>query len=198
MRSDVVIRDYLYTSEWQPRVIEAFLWKVMVGHIFDKFWWADINPRAMSEIYDDLERRTAAEIQTFQMWSATTTKMIRDSQKHGDGPSIRRHARDLENVMWKIYESIADYSISTKASLTKDIYEILDAVIALDKELSQPLARFEWDFPSPEWEFDPSWMHLGAGETTTEGAVSIVLFPGITKRGQAGNSDQCDFLVDIK
>jgi hypothetical protein len=80
------------------------------------------------------------------------------------------------------------------------IREILNEAIALDEELCQQLAQFEWDFPGPEVDYDAQRMQLADGEAPgTDGlSISIVICPGIKKWGRSGDFEKEDSLVPIK
>ncbi|KAL2820151.1 hypothetical protein BDW59DRAFT_164764 [Aspergillus cavernicola] len=202
LRSDIDLEYYLGFPDWRPMIVEAFMWKLMVAEIFNKFWWAGITGRSMIKVHAALKpssRSTAAEIQTFQTWSATTTKMIRESQKPDEPAWSDSHANALDDLVAAIYEAIQPHRTSTRGGLRKAIREILDEAIALDQELSQPLAQFEWDFPWPKGDFDAERMQLAEGEApTSDGPISIVICPGITKRGRSGDFEKVDLLVPIK
>ncbi|KAJ9481553.1 hypothetical protein VN97_g11921 [Penicillium thymicola] len=203
LRSDMVLEDYLQIPEWCPRIIEAFLWKIIVKQISNKFWWAGIAGNNMSKVHADMKKsfqQTTAEIQTFQTWSATTSKLIHDAQKRNEPTWSGRDTDALDDLVAKIHFAIHPYRTSKNGDPRKGIQEILHAAIALDEELSQPLAQFEWEFPKAEGTLDPKQMQLaeGDGDPSEEGPISIVISPGLKKQGRSGDFVNVDLLVPIK
>ncbi|KAJ5998809.1 hypothetical protein N7451_006619 [Penicillium sp. IBT 35674x] len=202
MRSDMDLEYYLELPDWRPAIMEAFLWRFMVAEIFNKFWWAGSVGRSMSKVYRIMKQsfQSTADIQSFQTWSATTSKLILESQKRNGPLSSRSPERELETLVEEIHGAIQPYRTSTRGGLMNAIREILNEAIALDEELCQQLAQFEWDFPGPEVVFDAQRMQLADGEAlSTDGLpISIVICPGIRKRGRSGDFEKEDSLVPIK
>lgn len=145
-------------------------------------------------------QQTTAEIQTFQAWSATTSKLIHDAQKRNEPTWSGRDTEVLDDLVAEIHNAIHPYRTSKNGDPRKSIQEILHAAIALDEELSQPLAQFEWEFPRAEGTFDPKQMELakGDGDPSEEGPISIVISPGLKKRGRSGDFENVDLLVPTK
>ncbi|KAJ5747485.1 uncharacterized protein N7511_009181 [Penicillium nucicola] len=186
IRSDMDLESYLEFPDWRPGIMEAFLWKIMVNDIFNEFWWAGFQ--------------STADIQSFQKWSATTTKLIRESQKRNGPPSRANRERRLETLVSEVHGAIKTYRTSTRGGLMIAIREILNEAVALDEELCQQLAQFEWDFPGPEVDFDAQKMQLADGEAPNADVlpISLVICPGLRRRGRSGDFEKEDLLVPIK
>ncbi|KAJ5742849.1 hypothetical protein N7533_009951 [Penicillium manginii] len=166
MRSDMDLEYYLELPDWRPAIMEAFLWRLMVAEIFNRFWWAGSVGKSMSRLHRVMKQsfQSTADIQSFQTWSATTTKLILESQKRNGPLSSGSPERKLETLVKEIHGAIQQYRTSTRGGLMNAIREILNEAIALDEELCQQLAQFEWDFPGPEVDYDAQRMQLADGE----------------------------------
>lgn len=133
------------------------------------------------------------------MWSATTTKLIRESQRRGEPEWNENYGRVLDDLVNEIYVAIQPHRFTDPGDMKKDIHEILQTAIELDEELSQLLAHFKWEFPRLGEEFDEKRMKLAESEELhSTKQINIIICPGITKRGQSGNFDKVDWLVPIK
>lgn len=51
MRSDMDLEYYLELPDWRPAIMEAFLWRLMVAEIFNRFWWAGSVGKSMSRLH---------------------------------------------------------------------------------------------------------------------------------------------------
>lgn len=235
LRSDKNLEFYLENPDWRPMIIEAFLWWLMVAEVFNKFWWAGDAGRSIRKIYEAMKQSemlaplpsfllirptghrltffwplgsssSASDIQTFQTWSAATTKLIHESQKRdGLAWSDSRTKGKLGHLVNDIYESIEPYYTTTHDGLTKAIRDILNQAIALDESLSEQLAQFQWEFPGPQaGHFDADRMQLADGEVAAylDGPMQISIFicPGIIRRGRSSGEEfgKDQLLIPIK
>ncbi|KAJ6125824.1 hypothetical protein N7471_010317 [Penicillium samsonianum] len=172
---------YVEYSDWRPMIFEAFLWKVMVTRIFNNFWWAGIIGTPMTKVYASMSQSfssNAADILIFQ---------------------IASYDDNFENLVGQIRDAINPYRISKPGGLTKAIRDVLVEAIALDEELSRPLAQFKWDFPEHGEEFDAGRMQAADVDASNmKGPISIVICPGIKKRGRSGDFEKEDILLTSK
>ncbi|KAJ5956151.1 hypothetical protein N7501_010430 [Penicillium viridicatum] len=201
LRSDVTLQKALESAKWCPMMIETFLWNYFVFQVFNRFCWAGKNGIHMGNVYAIMKRNqsTAAQLQSFQMWSATTTKLIRESQSRGEPEWKENYGRLLDDLVNEIYVAIQPHRLTDPGDMKKDIREILQTAIELDEELSQLLAHFKWEFPRLGEEFDEKRMKLAESDLLhSTKQINIIICPGITKRGQSGNFDKVDWLVPIK
>lgn len=134
---------------------------------------------------------TVEDIRTFRRWSATTTRLIQESQlRVGQDWKVRSTEKEEDRLLADICNAIEPYRTSTATSLSKPLYDILGDAIDLDEKISEQFPQFEWIFPQPGTEtFNPQTMQLEDGEETPsrEAAAvpNIVICPGITKRGRS-------------
>ncbi|KAJ5655023.1 hypothetical protein N7490_002026, partial [Penicillium lividum] len=201
LRSDITPQRALESANWCPMIIETFLWSYFVSQVFNRFWWAGEHGISLSNVYTIMKKNhsTAAELQSFQMWSATTTKLIRESQRRGKPGWGESWGKPFDDLVSDIHVAIEPHRFTEPGGMRKDIREILLTAIELDEELSQLLAHFKWEFPRPGEEFDEKRMKLAeVEELHSTKPISIIICPGFTKRGQSGNFDNVDWLVPIK
>ncbi|KAF7519625.1 hypothetical protein PCG10_009911 [Penicillium crustosum] len=199
--SDITPQRALESANWRPMIIESFLWKYFVFRVFNRFWWAGKHGVHMGNVYAVMKKNqsTAAELQSFQMWSATTTRLIRGSISRGDPGWTESCRKLLDDLVNEIHVAIKPYRFTEPGDMKNGIREVLQTAIELDEELSQPLAHFRWEFPRVGEEFDESRMKLAeTEELDSTNSIKIIICPGITKRGQAGNFDKVDWLVTAK
>ncbi|KAJ5940221.1 hypothetical protein N7516_000389 [Penicillium verrucosum] len=201
LHPDITPQRALESAKWCPMIIETFMWDYLVSEVFNQFCWAGKNGNHMGDVYRIMKRNqsTAAELQSFQTWSATTTKLIRESMGRGESGWTGSYRKLLNDLMNDAYVAIQPHLVAEPGEMKKEIREILQTAIELDEELSQLLAHFNWEFPRLGEEFDEERMKLAEKEELhSTKSINIIICPGITKRGQSGNFDKVDWLVPIK
>lgn len=133
------------------------------------------------------------------MWSATTTKLIREFQNRGEPGWTGSCGKPFDDLVKHIHIAIKPHRFTEPGDMKNEIRDILQAAIELDEELSQPLAHFKWEVPRLGEEFDEKRMKLAESEELhSTKQINIIICPGITKRGQSGNFDKVDWLVPTK
>ncbi|KAL5338346.1 hypothetical protein BJX70DRAFT_366852 [Aspergillus crustosus] len=192
-------------SDRRPSVIQAFLWRFLVGAIFDNFRWAgetgislrnmcrSLRPdgqyaNATTPIIPDEERR-------FQMWLASTTVLVLDA---GSAPSkAKETASDVDRKIKSLVENVRDvidnFAVLTDPGYTQELTRIIEEAVQLDIEICRQVARIEWVFPPPgkEVAFDSEVMRLDNQETASKDkgaekqSVQLVMCPAMKKRGKS-------------
>ncbi|KAB8272951.1 hypothetical protein BDV30DRAFT_211266 [Aspergillus minisclerotigenes] len=197
--------DYLEVSEMRPMVIEAFLWRVIVGEVFNNYWWAIRIQRALSRVMNFVKKRSSSkpeDIRKVQMWAASTTELVIEA--HNLSQETRGFDEHPDLKKDKLAEDICDilepYCCSHDSSLSRQLRHVLDNAIALDRDISRQVAQVKWEFPPKDdmVSFDPDTMKLREGEKISASSVNrevqIVICPCLRKRGK---SDGKDFQTEI-
>jgi hypothetical protein len=134
----------------------------------------------------------------FQMWSATTTQLVLDAI-HSHPHEAQDAQFYLEHRKRAISESISraiglDARSESTHGITKQLDEILDLAFALDKDISQQVARVEWSYDyqllkNTEFKFDPETMELDEGSPRSAEKVRLIVAPALVKRGRSTGED---------
>ncbi|KAL4737164.1 hypothetical protein BDV11DRAFT_206998 [Aspergillus similis] len=198
--------ENLMLSERRPNAVQAFIWRFLVGEVFDHFRWAGelgatlrnmclfLRPgqyqESMCPIVPDEERK-------FQMWLASTTAMVLDA---GSAPKESKKFTEKvritnESLTRKMREVIDHYLVVDDPAYPLELARIVEEAVKFDTEISRQVARVEWVFPATESEipFDPEIMRLGTGEMEAKEKekqlVRLVVCPAMKKRGKSTGDD---------
>ncbi|KAL2808091.1 hypothetical protein BJX63DRAFT_410501 [Aspergillus granulosus] len=193
----------IMSNERRPSVVQAFLWRFLVGHIFDQFRWAADNAITLRNLcrllrpdcqYPDTHKPpNPEEERKFQTWIASTTALVVDAL-NTPGKSRSTETR-AEALAIKVRETIDPFLVIEDGGYEQELNRILDEALKLDKEICRQIARIEWVFPplAQEIPFDPVSMRLGTGEVAPKSAepqiVRLVVCPGMKKRGRSTGED---------
>ncbi|CBF78519.1 hypothetical protein AN7371.2 [Aspergillus nidulans FGSC A4] len=198
--------EVLMLSERRPSAVQAFIWRFLVGDVFDRFRWAgelgvtlrrmclELRPGqyqdSMCPIVPDEERK-------FQMWLASTTAMVLDA---GSAPNKSRvftekvH-RNNDTLTRKMRGVLDHYLVVDDPAYPLELARIVEEAVKFDTEISRQVARVEWVFPAAGNEilFDPEIMRLGTGEMGAKEKqkqlVQLVVCPAMRKRGKSTGDD---------
>ncbi|KAL4993917.1 hypothetical protein BDV10DRAFT_197915 [Aspergillus recurvatus] len=198
--------EILMLSERRPSAVQAFIWRFLVGEVFDHFRWAGelgvtlrnmclfLRPGqyqgSMDPIVPDEERK-------FQMWLASTTAMVLDA---GSAPKKSKAFTDQvqttnESLTRKMREVIDHFVVVDDSGYPLELARIVEEAVKFDSEISRQVARVEWIFPvtATDIPFDPEVMRLGTGETGSKEKekplVRLVVCPAMRKRGKSTGDD---------
>ncbi|KAE8391658.1 hypothetical protein BDV23DRAFT_182245 [Aspergillus alliaceus] len=204
-RTSHAFQDYLDVSEMRPMIIEAFLWRVIVGVVFNNYWWAIRIQKTLSRVVNFVKKRSSSkpeDIRKVQMWAATATELVieahnlsQDTRGIDEHPGLKK-----DKLVEDICDIIEPYCCSYDSSLSHQLRYILENAIALDIDISRQVAQVKWEFPTIDdmVSFDPDTMNLREGEkisaTSVNREVQIVICPCLRKRGK---SDGKDFQTEI-
>ncbi|KAF8853527.1 hypothetical protein BDZ45DRAFT_598493 [Acephala macrosclerotiorum] len=177
-----------------PSLIQAFLWRVLVGSIFNQLRWAGdvaahvwtlsnaLRPKPIS-----LDSRPESEAERkFQIWKATTNSLLLDTLELKEGGSAfnkLEHRKQI--VLNNVLETIRPYARKMDDGFQLELSKIMSDAVNLDIEISKQVAIVTWDFEHGQ--FDPSSMELGAEESpeAQHQEVQLVVAPGLKKRGKS-------------
>jgi hypothetical protein len=96
----------------------------------------------------------------------------------------------------KVRDVLDPFVVVDSASYEHELGRILEEALTLDREICRQVARIEWVFPQSDGKevlFDSVRMRLGTGEGAAKGPepqiVSLVVCPGMKKRGKSTGED---------
>ncbi|KAL4807450.1 hypothetical protein BDV18DRAFT_158668 [Aspergillus unguis] len=176
--------------ERRPSVIQAIIWRFLVGQVFDNFRWAGqtglalrdmcLTLRPEGQYSDSTEATVPEEERKFQIWLANTTAMVLDAS------TLENETKEkAETLVDRLCSLIDQFTTSRDASYMSELERIVEEAIILDKEICRQVARIEWVYPGPEAAFDPKTMALGTGERSGKNKVQLAICPGMQKRGKS-------------
>ncbi|KAL4813280.1 hypothetical protein BDW67DRAFT_168595 [Aspergillus spinulosporus] len=199
--------EVLMLSDRRPSAVQAFIWRFLVGDVFDHFRWAgelgatlrrmchELRPEGQYQesvcpVVPDEERK-------FQMWLASTTAMVLEAGNAPKKSSIftEKVHRTNESLTRRIREVLDHYLVVDDPAYPLELARIIEEAVKFDTEISRQVARVEWVFPAmaSEIPFDPEIMRLGTGETVAKEKekqlVRLVVCPAMKKRGKSTGDD---------
>ncbi|KAK3946032.1 hypothetical protein QBC46DRAFT_370656 [Diplogelasinospora grovesii] len=167
---------HLMSSETSgPVVIQAFLWRLLVGEIFEQFRWAASPPwlrKPMAAVYRALKPTAAPTPEAsgerrFQMWKATTSALILESmesmeeeEEEEEQEQVQRSSESTAEKTssfncWSFSDRVLDIirpfvrNDSDVEGILGNLCNIIESSIALDQEICRQMARVDWVFPPP-------------------------------------------------
>ncbi|KAL4791056.1 hypothetical protein BDV19DRAFT_371125 [Aspergillus venezuelensis] len=195
-------------SERRVNVIQGFIWRFLVGQVFDHFRWAGetgVTMRHMclflrpdGQYQDSTEGVDPDEERKFQIWLASTTALILEA---GADPHTSKRFKDqneekVAGLVEKVRGVIDPFATTADKAYNQELAKILEECINLDREICRQVARVEWVFPDPgkEVRYDAKSMKPATGEkfavdkkrdTQLVRLVRLVICPGMKKRGKS-------------
>ncbi|RYP67403.1 hypothetical protein DL770_008630 [Monosporascus sp. CRB-9-2] len=196
---------YLHSPTKCPSIVQAFLWRILVGEIFDEFRWAGnasdhvwnlcsiLRPKHQSKADPGSCPNPEAE-RKYQMWSATTTGLILDAVNMEEGSEVCKHREEHKSAVLERIRRVIDPVLRFyDDGYDQELLRILDDALTLDRELSRQVARVFWVFGGKETQikFDSTTMELEKGEKPSEAnqEVLLVVAPAMKKRGKSAGED---------
>ncbi|KAL4975546.1 hypothetical protein BDW66DRAFT_167051 [Aspergillus desertorum] len=199
--------ELLMLSERRPSAVQAFIWRFLVGEVFDNFRWAGelgITLRNMclflrpGQYQGSMDLIVPDEERKFQMWLASTTAMVLEA---GSAPKKSKTFAEQsrtknESLTRKMREVIDPFVVAVDdPGYPLELARIVEEAVKFDTEISRQVARVEWVFPAAASEipFDPEVMRLATGETgfkeKEKPLVRLVVCPAMKKRGKSTGED---------
>ncbi|KAI1771009.1 hypothetical protein F4818DRAFT_430879 [Hypoxylon cercidicola] len=137
-------RLYLKRPEHCPLLIERFIWRVLINHIFERFLWAgDFSPALDNLWYllrygkGDSPQTTPESAQKLHMWLATTAELI---------PSEKRLSVNLAKKQEVVHEIQLVLNPLSSETYDQELDDILGAAIIIDQVVSSQAAKVSWEF----------------------------------------------------
>ncbi|KAF5536889.1 hypothetical protein FPHYL_12867 [Fusarium phyllophilum] len=182
---------YLKLSTRSHEVVQAFLWRVIVFEIFEKYEWLGAETSAdFRHLRHGLKSPLLANTEgglpvpnheaerKFHCWSSTTISMLltsidvekaNDHMKHRTVHHVNRIINTVDNLLRKDRER----------SFNNQLSAIITEAFALDKEISRQVARVIWRFNVPRQEEKADQPHAAPSRP------DLVMAPAVFKRGKS-------------
>ncbi|KAF4947058.1 hypothetical protein FGADI_10688 [Fusarium gaditjirri] len=179
---------YVKSSTRSHEVIQAFLWRVIVIEIFERFEWLgadtstdfrllrhDLKPSLLADPQGGPSLPNHEAERKFYTWSSTTISMLLASTdvKKANSELNNRTACHVECIMNTVDKLLRN---DRERSFKDQLSAIIAQAFALDKEISRQVARVIWRFNVPQHEERPD--HPYAPSKT-----GLVMAPAVFKRG---------------
>ncbi|KAK3936892.1 hypothetical protein QBC46DRAFT_268704 [Diplogelasinospora grovesii] len=189
---------YLMSPDDCPSIIQAYLWTFIVKRVFDKFCWAGDLSTSLNGLckvmrpgwQSDTKLPANPEAERdFQLWSATTTRLLLGSLDTSEGSETDRVTRQArERLVTLIDSKIGPFRRNREGGFKESLDQILTDATEFDREISRQAARVRWVFPErTRLSFDPDIMEQQTGKPQPERdqRVSLVIAPALKKRGKS-------------
>ncbi|KAI0865569.1 hypothetical protein F4860DRAFT_509458 [Xylaria cubensis] len=190
--------DYLMSPSQGPYVVQSFLWRLLVGEIFEKFCWAPRLRKAMTAVYETLRPRyedehnrgasiTSSAEQKFQNWKATTSALILESLPEGEasGDMIDDVGEFIEGFITEVLSILQPFTRSRDERILEDLRSIFETAICLDRDLCRQAGSVYWVFLPSQYRvtFNPEEMEMERASRSGQ-YVKLVTAPALVKRGK--------------
>ncbi|KAI0552466.1 hypothetical protein F4679DRAFT_581376 [Xylaria curta] len=208
---DDLYLDYLMSPSQGPFVVQSFLWRLLVGEVFEKFCWAPRLQESMATIYETLRPRYEDEHgrgasitfdveQKFQNWKATTSALIFRSLWEGEasGDMNDEVGGLIEGFITEVLNILQPFARSRDERMLEDLRSILETAICLDRDLCRQARYVYWVFPSQyRVTFNLDKMEMEMERAFRSGQyVKLVTAPALMKRGKiAGKNGTADDML---
>ncbi|KAI0414749.1 hypothetical protein F5X98DRAFT_377490 [Xylaria grammica] len=188
----------LMSNKKGPGMIQSFVWRLLLGEIFEKFRWASGLQDPMIRVYEALrsayvdEHGQAVPIasdaeQRFQTWKATTSALV--LEKIQNKKDFERENTEtngfIRDLSIKVHDFLRPFAKGPRGAL-EDLQSIIEAAITLDQDICCQPAPIYWGFmPSQIKElFNADSMRVEDGEVTPRPGqyVDMVTAPALIKR----------------
>ncbi|KAF4502463.1 hypothetical protein FAGAP_1315 [Fusarium agapanthi] len=183
--------QYLKLSIRSHEVVQAFLWRVIVFEVFEKFDWLGADTSAdFRHLRHGLKPSLFVNTEggppvpnheaerKFHSWSSTTISMLltsidaekaNDYTKHMTDFHVNRIINTVDHLLRKDRER----------SFKNQLSAIITEAFALDKEISRQVARVIWRFNVPQPEEKAEQPHAAPSRP------DLVMAPAVFKRGKS-------------
>ncbi|KAJ4253887.1 hypothetical protein NW762_010285 [Fusarium torreyae] len=192
--SDRAFSYYITSPANCYQLVQAFVWRVIVGEVFHKFEWVGRNySQHFRGLRDGLRPSFAVDPQTglsrsdpeaerkFQTWTATTTAMFLENLdlKRVDADMKARITQHVDYMVNTIRDLIRR---DQEKGLREQLFAIISQAFELDKEISRQVGRVIWRFKDPQQmeKSDPAQKSKQIG---------LVVAPAVWKRGKSTGED---------
>ncbi|KAF4338995.1 hypothetical protein FBEOM_7082 [Fusarium beomiforme] len=177
---------YLRSPTKSPEVIQAFLWRVVVDEVFQKFEWLGTETsRYFLRLRDLLEYPLYANTQggpslpnheaerKFHCWNSNTISLLLASVDLGKAENdlkcrTHSHVTRITNTVDELLHK------DSKRSFRDQLSGIITQAFALDKEISRQVARVIWRFNTQQEE--------KGRDTHDPSKAGLVISPAVFKR----------------
>ncbi|KAF5627567.1 hypothetical protein F25303_10757 [Fusarium sp. NRRL 25303] len=183
---------YLESSTRSHEVVQAFLWRVIVHEIFERFEWLGagtsddfrhlrhgLKPPLLANTQEGSPPLPNHEAERkFHSWSSTTISMLLTSidvekannyMKRRTDHHVNRIINTVDNLLRKDKEK----------SFKNQLSAIITEAFALDKEISRQVARVIWRFNGSQQEENVDHAHAAPSKP------GLVMAPAVFKRGKS-------------
>ncbi|RBA17610.1 hypothetical protein FPRO05_11325 [Fusarium proliferatum] len=182
---------YLESSTRSHEVVQAFLWRVIVHEVFDKFEWlgADtsedfrhlrygLKPPLLANTQGGVPLPNHDAERKFHSWSSTTISMLLTSIDIEEANNYMKHKTD--HHVNRIINTVVNLLRKDKErSFKNQLSAIITEAFALDKEISRQVARVIWRFNGSQQEGKVDHAHA------TPNKPGLVMAPAVFKRGKS-------------
>ncbi|KAF5695333.1 hypothetical protein FDENT_415 [Fusarium denticulatum] len=182
---------YLESSTRSHEVIQAFLWRVIVHEIFEKFEWlgADtsddfrhlrhaLKPPLLVDTQGGPPLPNHEAERKFHSWSSTTISMLLTSIDTDKASNYMKYRTD--HHVKRIINTVGNLLRNDKhKSFKNQLSAIITEAFALDKEISRQVARVIWRFNVSQREENAD--HPDAAPSKP----GLVMAPAVFKRGKS-------------
>ncbi|KAH7230716.1 hypothetical protein MRS44_005525 [Fusarium solani] len=181
----------------RPQIIEAFIWRVLTSEVFGRFHWAgeEIAPsvRDLERWLATISKSDPSRHSELRMWTSKTTELLLealDDKEQETSDHLERLKRGIVRQVLKALE----VPENSKQGIVRQLDDILDNALDIDRGLSQQVAEWEWQYSGVNYEerllFDQDFMMLDEpSKKKGQKVVWLVISPALVKRGDTDSTN---------
>ncbi|KAI0891530.1 hypothetical protein F4806DRAFT_482253 [Annulohypoxylon nitens] len=175
---------YLDRPENFPPLVQVFVWKILMGQVFDCFRWAGSVSESFDEIWGHLVSGISKEntltftaVQKLHQWRATTAILVSESLDEEDLSYLQ------DGKGYIMGETLKVLKLFSNEPYEDELSNILDDAIKLDKMICSQVAKISWEFGEPPKRVNDQ------DSTSLDIVDKVVIFPAMLKRGKSNGED---------
>ncbi|KAI1170295.1 hypothetical protein F4777DRAFT_569798 [Nemania sp. FL0916] len=190
------LTNYITTASTRVNVVRAFIWAYLCENVFNRFSWtwqgAGIAFHDMCGFLDVLVgepgNRDSQGLRKFHTWRANTAGLLAEAMSLDEATANSDCQQLIKQWSNHISQLIRPFRTSRDQEYRQGLESIIFQSVELDREICKQVAQMQWtihdDLPCT---FDPRSMEveLGQEQNSNNGVVTLVLGPGLVKRGKS-------------
>ncbi|RSL47810.1 hypothetical protein CEP54_013211 [Fusarium duplospermum] len=198
-------RTLLNDPDRRPQIIEAFIWRVLTGEVFGRFHWAgEIAPSVgdLGNWLASISESDPSRSSDLRMWTSKTTELLLEAlvdQEQEPSGYLERLKRGIVGRVLKVL----GVPENSKQGIVRQLHDILDGALELDKEFSQQVAEWEWHYAEADCEerlvYDQNLMVLDElPKKKGQRVVKLVVSPALIRRGDTNGKNYDQETIGMK
>ncbi|KAI1746423.1 hypothetical protein F4680DRAFT_442692 [Xylaria scruposa] len=191
--------DYLMSPSQGPFLVQSFIWRLLVGEVFEKFCWAPRIRKSMTAIYETLRPRyedehdrgasiTSDAEQKFLNWKATTSALILKSLRDGEASEDMNDevGAFIQGFLTEVLNILQPFARSGDERMLEDLRSIFETAICLDRDLCRQVGTVYWVFLPSQYRvtFNRDKMEMERASRSGGQYIKLVTAPALMKRGK--------------
>ncbi|KAI1204681.1 uncharacterized protein F4807DRAFT_471862 [Annulohypoxylon truncatum] len=194
------LETYISFSSKRVNLIRAFLWAYLYERVFNRFYWswqgagtAFCEMRGfLYNLVDGSKNADPRGERKFHTWRANTANLLVEAMRLNETTVTSDGQQFIQQWTNTVSQLLGPFKSSDQQGYLQGLEGIITQSLELDKEICKQIANIEWvhceelpcTFVPDSMELELSQEHQGNNK-----AVTLVLGPGLVRRGKSSGDD---------